>query len=252
MQTLVVYLALLLLTLSLGGFVVVAALLGIEPKPNGFMEGFPRIFARGVLRAAGARVHVRNPEHIAHGKSRIYVSNHVSWFDVFALASVIPRYRFVAKKELRKVPIFGPAAGKVAAIYIDRRNRSAAFDAYDAAAKQVREGVSVAVYPEGTRGRSYELRSFKKGPFVLAIAAQVPVVPVIVYGTRDIQPKGAVRVRSGDIELTFLDPIPTAGLTYEDRDALMRTVWTRMAEELERHHGVRSDPAALEAGAGAA
>lgn len=251
MQTLVVYLALLLLTVTLGGLVIVATLLGIRPKPNGFLEGIPRIFSRVVLRAAGARVRVRDPQNIAHGESRIYISNHVSWFDVFALASVIPRYRFVAKKELRKVPIFGAAAGKVAAIYIDRQNRSAAFNAYDAAAQQVREGISVVVYPEGTRGRSYELRSFKKGPFVLAIAAQVPIVPVIVYGTRGIQPKGAVRVRSGDIELTFLDPIPTAGLTYADRDALMRTVWTRMAQELERHHSVRSDPAALEAGAGA-
>jgi 1-acyl-sn-glycerol-3-phosphate acyltransferase len=194
---------------------------------------------------------VYGERHIGHGEARIYVSNHVSWYDVFALASIIPRYRFVAKKELRKVPLFGAAAAQVAAIYIDRRNRGAAFDAYQAAARQVRDGLSVAVYPEGTRGRSYELRPFKKGPFVLAIAAQVPVVPVVVFGTREIQRKGEIRVRSGDVELTFLEPVPTAGLHYDDRDALMREVWARMAAELQRH-GVHSDPALIDTASGAA
>ncbi len=250
-HTIATYLTIVVLTVTLGPIIMAASLIGITPKPDGFLGRIPRTFSRAVLRAAGVRVRVVNPEHIGRGESRIYVSNHVSWFDVFALASLIPHYRFVAKKELRRIPIFGPAAGKVAIIYIDRQNRTAAFETYRDAADQVRAGVSVVVYPEGTRGKTYALRPFKKGPFVLAIAAQVPVVPVVVYGTRGIQPKGAIRIRSGEIELTFLEPIPTAGLSYDDRETLMQTVWDRMAAAMERHHGVRSSGGAIDTTSGA-
>lgn len=251
MRTVLVYLTLLVMTVVLGVTAIVANLLGFRQKPGNFLEQIPRLFSRSALTAAGATVRVNNPERIGRDEARVYASNHVSWFDVFALASVLPHYRFVTKKELQRIPLFGPAAGVVAAIYIDRRNRKAAFDAYADAARQVREGVSVAVYPEGTRGTSYALRPFKKGPFVLAIAAQVPVVPVVVHGTREIQPKGAVRVRPGVIELTLLEPVPTVGLTYDDRERLMQTVWERMASELERRYGVQSDGAAIDTAAGA-
>ncbi|HEU4586129.1 MAG TPA: lysophospholipid acyltransferase family protein, partial [Gemmatimonadaceae bacterium] len=170
---------------------------------------------------------------------RVYVSNHVSWFEIFALATVLPHYRFVAKKELAAIPVFGRAVKEVAGIFIDRGNRKAAFQSYAEAAEQMKTGVSVAVFPEGTRGRSYELRSFKKGPFVLAIAAQAPVVPVVSWGTREIQGKGEIAIHSGVCDLTFLEPIPTTGMTYDDRDRLMSTVWHRMAAELERR-GVHS------------
>lgn len=251
MRTILAYLALLAATLIHAPLVILATLVGIRPTPGGYLEGIPRRYSRLALRGAGVRLRVYGERHIGRNEARIYVSNHVSWYDVFALASVIPRYRFVAKKELRKVPLFGAAAAEVAAIYIDRQNRGAAFDAYQDAARRVRGGLSVAVYPEGTRGTSYELRPFKKGPFVLAIAAQVPIVPVVVFGTREIQRKGDLRVRAGDVELTFLEPVPTAGLSYADRDALMRTVWTRIAAELERH-GVHSDPSVIDRASGAA
>ena len=246
MRTVLVYLTLTALTFSVALFVVIATTLGFKVKPDGLLERAPGFFCRWVMRAAGARILINHPQHIVHGEARIFVANHVSWFDVFALASIIPRFRFIAKKELQRIPVWGRAVSKVAAIFIDRQNRKAAFDAYTDAALQVRTGISVVVCPEGTRGRSYELRPFKKGPFVLAIAAQVPLVPCVLYGTREIQPKGAIRIRSGVAEITLLDPIPTAGLTYEDRDTLMQTVWDRMAAELERRHGVHSSGAAID------
>src|SRR5207249_2699146 len=94
-----------------------------------------------------------------------------SWFDVPALAKILPRYKFVAKAELFKVPIFGRGMRIVGMIEIQRENRKAAFGAYDVAAEKIRSGSSVIVFPEGTRGHAYPLRPFKKGPFVLAIAA---------------------------------------------------------------------------------
>lgn len=245
-RTILFYITLVGQVLVYGTFVIVASLFGMRARPGNIFDRLPRLFSRAVMRAAGATVQVHNADKILVDQAAVYVSNHVSWFDIFALASILPHYRFIAKAELKKLPIFGPAAGKVAAIYVDRKNRKAAFDSYRVAAAQVKEGVSVVVCPEGTRGHSYALRPFKKGPFVLAIAAQVPIVPVIVHGTREIQPKGAYRVRPGHIEITVLDAISTAGCSYDDRDALMRQVWSAMAVEFEGRYGIVSDAAAIE------
>src|SRR4029453_6629423 len=99
---------------------------------------------------------------------------------------------------------------------------------YQDAAKEVSSGKNVVVFPEGTRGRDYSLRPFKKGPFVLAIAAQAPVVPVLVYGAREVVPKGSFRVRSPAVPVHFLEPVETTGLDYDRRHQLMRIVWGRI------------------------
>ncbi|MGH7720654.1 MAG: lysophospholipid acyltransferase family protein [Gemmatimonadaceae bacterium] len=245
MRTVLTYLTIVVLTIVFGVPIVVATMFGMKVRPGSFWEELARRWARGVLWAAGCKVIVHNPQHIAHGEARVYVSNHVSWFDVFALAAVLPRYRFLAKNELFRIPIFGKAAGEIAGIYIDRKNRKAAFQAYQDAAAQIKTGASVVVYPEGTRGLSYALRPFKKGPFVLALAAQVPIVPCVVYGTMEIQGKGSVAVRPGDIHVTLLEPIATEGMSYTARDELLDRVWNAMATEL-RKRGVQSTDVATE------
>lgn len=234
MHTVLVYATLVTLTLALGIPLWIYTIFGGKVRPGSWWEGVPPFWARAMLRAAGATLELRNAHHIARNEVRVYVSNHVSWYDVFALASVLPRYTFIGKKELRKIPVFGPAAEQVAVVYIDRQNRKSSFDSYRAVSEQIREGASVVVCPEGTRGHSYELRPFKKGPFVLAITGQVPVVPVVIRGTLEVMPKGSFRIRPGHIVLTFLDPIPTVGLSYEDRDALTAQAWEAMAAELQR------------------
>ncbi|MGQ0539740.1 MAG: lysophospholipid acyltransferase family protein [Gemmatimonadaceae bacterium] len=243
MRTLLVALVLGTLTPILGALVIVAGLLRLRDRPGGVFDWAPRVWCRALLAAAGVRVRVHNAERMARGDARIYVSNHVSWFDIFTLASLLPHYKFVAKAELSRIPIFGAAARAAGQIFIERENRKAAFASYDRAAAQIRGGASVVVCPEGTRGRSYALRPFKKGPFVLAIAAHAPVVPCVVYGTMHVHPKGSWRVRSGLVDLHLLEPIDTAGMTYGDRDRLARETWLRMAELLRREHGVLSEDA---------
>jgi len=246
MRAFIAYPTMVFMTLVLGVPIVVLSLFGVRISPDSFLGRAPRYWAKAVLAVSGVKVVLRHPEHIAPpGEPRVYVSNHVSWYEIFALASVLPHYRFVAKKEIASLPIFGRAAREVAGIFIDRKNRKAAFEAYAAAAAQMQTGISVAVYPEGTRGRSYVLRPFKKGPFVLAIAAQAPIVPVVSWGTREIQAKGEMAIHAGTCELTFLEPIPTAGLGYDDRDRLVQMVWERMAAVLEEK-GVHSTGAAFE------
>ena len=110
------------------------------------------------------------------------------------LASVLPRYTFVAKAELRKHPAVRLAAReRPASCSIERENRKAAFESYEGAAQQVAAGGSIVVFPEGTRGHDYSLRPFKKGPFVLAIAARRRSFPCVVYGTLEVHAEGQLR-----------------------------------------------------------
>jgi 1-acyl-sn-glycerol-3-phosphate acyltransferase len=239
MRSIASLLTLLLMTLVLAPTVLVAAMLGMKEKPGSIYERCMRLWARSVSRAAGVRVAVHGTEHMRDGA--IYMQNHVSWFDIFALAGVLPRYTFVAKAELRKIPLFGRAAEAAGIIFIDRDNRKSAFESYKIAAAEVQRGRNVVVCPEGTRGRDYHLRPFKKGPFVLAIAAEAPIVPVIVYGALEVMPKGSFRVRPNLVHVHFLDPVPTKGATYEDRTELMRQVWQRMADTMRELYDVRTN-----------
>ena len=119
----------------------------------------------------------------------------------------------------------------VGIVFLDRDNRKQAFESYKLAAKEVQRGRAIVVCPEGTRGDDYHLRPFKKGPFVLAIASQSPVIPTIVYGAREVMPKGSFVIRSGVVDLHFLEPIPTVGYDYDHRTELMTAAWSAMADD---------------------
>lgn len=241
-RTILLYVTALFGTTILGLTVIIAALLGVKDKPGGIFDKVPRLWSSLVLWAAGVKVRVHGLENLKSGEPHIFASNHVSWFDVPALAKILPRYKFVAKAELFKVPIFGSGMRSVGMIEIQRDNRKAAFGAYELAAEKIRSGNSVVVFPEGTRGRAYPLRPFKKGPFVLAIAAGVPIVPIIVHGTIEIMQKGSLWVHPGTIDVHLLEPVSTTGVDYDHREALMQTVRTRMAEAMNRLYGVEPLP----------
>ena len=241
LRTILLYTTAFLATTILGITVIVAALLGVKDKPGGLFEKVPRLWSTLVLWAVGVKVRVHGMEKLEAGP-HIFASNHISWFDVPALAKILPRYKFVAKAELFKVPIFGTGMRSVGMIEIQRDNRKAAFGAYDVAAERIRSGSSVIVFPEGTRGHAYPLRPFKKGPFVLAIAAGVPIVPVIVHGTIEIMPKASFWAHPGTIDVHLLEPVSTTGVDYDHREALMQTVRTRMVDAMRELYGIESLP----------
>src|SRR5258708_7922802 len=216
---------------------VAARLLLDEERRTRVQKWCMHSWARWALWCAGVSVVLHGEEHIEHGRGTIYSSNHVSWFDVFAIASVLPEYTFVAKAELRRIPIFGWGAEGAGVVFLARENRKSAFAAYQQVADSVREGMSVVVCPEGTRGIDYHLRPFKKGPFVLAIAAQAPIIPTIVYGAREVMPKGSFWIRSGTVDLHFLEPVPTEGRGYDQRTEVMELVWSRMADAMHTIYG---------------
>lgn len=238
MRTLAAAVTLAVLTTVLGSVVILARLVGVPDGPGTVYERLPRWWARGVLAVSGVRVVVHGAERAHTGEPRIFASNHVSWYDVLVLVAYLPRYSFVAKAELFRVPLFGAAARAVGTIPIDRDNRAAAFQSYEDAAVRIREGRSVVVFPEGTRGTTYALRPFKKGPFVLAIAAGVPVIPTLLHGTIKVLPRGSLWLRAGRVDLHLLEPVATAGLGYDAREALSARVHTRLAAELRDQYGL--------------
>lgn len=216
---------------------LLARLFRVRDRSGGVYDHVPAWWSRAVLWAAGVRVRVHGREHIAGG-SRIFACNHVSWFDVPATASVLPGAKYIAKAELFRVPVFSFGIRMLGMVPIERENRKAAFAAYDVATQRIRDGASVVVFPEGTRGLSYALRRFKKGPFVLAIAAGVPIVPMVIHGSMEVMGKGEWAIRPGNVDLHFLEPVPSKGYSYEQRDQLLSIVHERMAATLRDTYGV--------------
>lgn len=237
-RTLWVGLAAVALTVWYGSGILLARLLRRDTLPDRCWNN-PRRWARAIIRAAGVRVEIEGLEHLGEDSAQVLVANHESWFDVLALAGYLPvDYRFVAKKELAGVPVFGPAWRACGHIAIDRRDQQAAIEALERARREVHDRpLTIVMYPEGTRTPDGELLPFKKGAFVLAIQVGVPVVPVGIEGARAVMPKGSLRVRPGTLRIRIGEPLHTEGLAMRDRDAL--TSRARAAVKALRRPAVR-------------
>jgi 1-acyl-sn-glycerol-3-phosphate acyltransferase len=228
LRTLLTMIALLVSTIFFATILIVAALVGVPNRPGSIYDLAPRLWSRIVLWVAGVGVRIHGLDRLAANGTFIFICNHVSLFDILALVGWLPRNNFVAKAELFRIPVFGHGMRVLGTVPIERENQKAAFGAYDIATARIQGGTSVVVFPEGTRGTEYPIRRFKKGPFVLAIKSGAPIVPVVVYGTIEILPKGRLLMHPGIIDVYVLDQVPTQGLAYDDRDALAHTVHDRM------------------------
>lgn len=192
---------------------------------DGRGDRIQREWADGVLEILGARFDPGSSRPAPGPGPWVVMANHESLLDPPLLISHlgIGHLRFVAKAGLFKVPIFGQGLTALGHIPIDRGRRDRAVASLRRAGERIRAGTSVLVFPEGTRndGRG-AMRPFKKGGFILAIEAGVPILPVAVIGTARILPKDDWAPRApGPVRILTGAPIPTAGLTVADRDALM-------------------------------
>ncbi|MBP7342654.1 MAG: lysophospholipid acyltransferase family protein [Smithellaceae bacterium] len=183
------------------------------------------IWGRILLLLCGTKVQVIGRENILHAKPQVFMSNHQSDFDILIVLAHVPgQFRWIAKKELFTVPVFGQAMRSAGYIEIDRQNHEKALQSLDLAALRIREGKSVMTFPEGTRSRTGEIKAFKPGTFYLAIQSGAPIVPISIIGSGNIMPKRSLKIKPGKIKLVIDKPISTKDYTLDTRQALIDRV----------------------------
>jgi 1-acyl-sn-glycerol-3-phosphate acyltransferase len=217
-------------TIVLGTYAIVTTYL---TRNSNWAHLIGRLWGNVNLWAAGVKVRIRGLEHLDRHQSYVFLSNHQGWFDIFTLLGKLPfQFRWLAKEELFKVFVLGPAMRAAGYIPIDRSDRRKALESLHQAATKVQEGTSVVIFPEGTRSPDGRLQEFKKGGFILAIKSQQPIAAIAISGSHRVFPKrGSWVIQPGIIDVSVSEPISTMELKVKDNDMLMRTV----REAIHRH-----------------
>jgi 1-acyl-sn-glycerol-3-phosphate acyltransferase len=184
-----------------------------------------KVWAYIMLAATGVRVVIRGREKVRPGRSCVIISNHQSEYDILAIVTTLGiQYRWIIKKELRHVPLFGYALYASRNIFIDRGDHERAMHSIRHGLERLPEGVSVMFFAEGTRSADGSIAPFKKGGFLVALEKGLPVLPVTVNGSHRVLPKKSLAFHPGTIEVVVADPIDTTGYTRETlQDLVDRT-----------------------------
>jgi 1-acyl-sn-glycerol-3-phosphate acyltransferase len=186
-----------------------------------------KVFSGGILLISGVRVKTIGIENIDSKATYVFASNHSSQLDITALQWGVPnRLSMIFKKELAKIPFFGWQLALGPYVIIDRKDPQAAMKSLvDAKKVMDKWKISILVFPEGTRSKTGDVQSFKRGGFYLAARSGYPIVPITINGTAKIMPKGSFKLKRGTIYLHFDKPIPTANIkTKQDELELMEKV----------------------------
>lgn len=222
-----------LATLVFGLVAIVASLLRVRGRVYHWAT---QQWSLAILWASRTPVTTHGMERVDWSRPIVLVANHLSNYDIFAIAGVLPvPFAFVAKKELERIPFFGTAWKSAGHISIDRSDRQRAVQSLRVAGERIRrEHSTVIIFPEGTRSRSGELQPFKKGAFVLAMEADATVVPVAILGSDRIVRMDSFSIRPHPIHLHFGEPI-APGAVSGGTDALLHAARSQMEALLEAH-----------------
>jgi len=194
-----------------------------------------RIWAKCILALSNIRVTVKGLSNLKPSRSYIYMANHMSNFDIPVLQAYLPvQFRWLAKAELYKIPIFGYAMKRAGYISIDRSDRKSAIESLNKAVKIIRDSVSVIIFPEGTRSRTNNVQPFKKGGFFLAVDSGVPIIPIIIHGTGRIMPKKQMLIKPGNVTIEISKPIESSDYTRKTKNDLIKKVRHVILESFEK------------------
>ncbi len=172
----------------------------------------------------------------------IFMSNHQGSYDIFALLGHLPfQFRWLAKKELFSIPFFGWTMAAAGYISIDREGTRETVDAMNEAAQKIRDGMSVVIFPEGSRSPDGTIQPFKKGGFTLAIKSKVPIVPIAIAGSREIMPKDKLTAMPGEIRMRMGHPIETRNYVLKDRKSLIENVREAITKDFKLISQERSE-----------
>ena len=210
-------------------FSILGLLFGWLPPRGRWVHLMARAWSRCLLWAGGARLETRFAAPLESDQPYIYMVNHQSLYDIPALLVALPgQTRFLAKRDLFKIPLFGWVLKVGGFISIDRGDRSRAGDAFADAIGELRAGASAVVFPEGTRSSDGKLLPFQRGGFLLALKSGLPIVPVGVHGSLEVRAKGSYRIRPGRITVSCGRPLQIDGYGVRDKAKLMEEVRRRV------------------------
>ncbi len=228
LHTIIIYVWTVLSTVVFG---MLAIIVSFFSKKGEGVHHVARAWGKCILWISGVRVETHGFDPGLIGQSCIFMSNHQSNYDIPVLYCGLPvQFRWLAKEELFRIPIFGRSMRSAGYISIDRSNRKSAFKSLAKAAEMIRAGTSVMIFPEGTRSGDGNLLPFKKGGFVLAVDAGVPIVPIVISGTHKIMPKGRLLITRHRVRIDVCAPISASAYTRKTKDDLMVHVQTAMSE----------------------
>lgn len=194
-------------------------------------------WAKIILWVCGGQVKVKGLENVDRHVPRIYLSNHQSYFDIFALLAYLPAdFKFVLKQELMKIPLLGLAMRQAGYIAIDREDPRKAVKSMNEAAMKIKQGASLLIFPEGTRSADGKLQPFKRGGFLLAFKAGCDVVPVAISESHKIVPKGSLKINKGTFALNIGRPISVKDYAKKDMDKLMTRVREAIMSQMGESH----------------
>lgn len=202
---------------------VIVALLTLNPGATVWVAR--RLWSPLLIVTGGARLVVTGQENVDPERPTIYVSNHQSTLDIPIHFVTVPvNFRFVAKHQLKYVPFVGWYLWFAGHVFVNRGQRDKAIASLEDAARKIRGGTSVFLYPEGTRSEDGRVLPFKKGPFALALRARVPVVPITIEGSGTVMPKNSWNIQPGPVYVKIGKPIDTTHFAANDREGLARAV----------------------------
>src|SRR4029450_1478051 len=218
-------------------------LLVILTGNENFIYSPVRFFVRAGLAMVGVRVEVTGIERLDPNQTYIFTPNHQSLIEVPLFVAYLGRNpAYLGKKEIFKYPVFGYGIRLIGAVPVARSNSPAAVESAKAATKNLRRGKSYVVYPEGTRSRDGRMLPFKKGAFMMAIDAGVPVVPVTVSGATRIMPKAQVKVFPSTVRITVHEPLSTVGYSKGNVFQLMERTRAQLFSGLDETELEINDP----------
>jgi 1-acyl-sn-glycerol-3-phosphate acyltransferase len=196
---------------------------------------FGKSWAWLLMKTNRVKIQIEGFEKIIKHSSYVFIANHASNLDPPAVALALKNpLRFVGKKSLAKIPLFGSAIRLARMILIDRGDSDAARELVNRAVQELKDGISAFFFAEGTRSLDGHLQKFKKGGVMLALKARLPIVPITIIGSHNLLPRKALRIKAGVMKIIIGDPIDISGYTEKDRDALVDKVRSIISCNLER------------------
>ena len=200
-------------TVILGIPVMVAGMLS---RTGNLAFSISKIWAYTMIAASFVRTEIKNKNKILKGTPYIIISNHQSHYDIITLVTTLGiQFRWIIKKEILKLPIFGYALYASRNIFIDRSNTTSAIESINKGFDRLPNGVSVMVFAEGPRSPDGQIHEFKKGGFITAVRLKIPILPVTINGSRRVMRKGSFTLKPGKIQVVIGDPIDTSSYTTD-------------------------------------